>query len=136
MPRDEHPARHGSRRPSTRALGSDAEERAEAFLTARGYRVIARNVYTRSGEIDRIACVGTTLCFVEVRLRRSDRFGTGAASVDLRKQRRVIRAAREWLDRREAPPHRAVRFDVVTLDGPGDAERIELIQGAFDGSSW
>ena len=120
-----------SRGASRRALGDYGERLAESFLVERGYGMIARNVHTRVGEIDRIALCGETLCFVEVRLRRSRRYGSSADSVDPRKQMRLVRAARAWLARRVAPPHVALRFDVVAIDASSEPPRIELYQDAF-----
>ena len=53
--------------------GARAESLAAAFLGARGLVIVARNFRTRRGEIDLIARDGTTLVFVEVRMRRSPR---------------------------------------------------------------
>jgi putative endonuclease len=114
------------RRTPGQQLGHRAEERAEEYLRERGLRIVARNYRTRMGEIDLIATEGDALVFVEVRLRSSERFGGAAASVDERKQRRVVAAARHYLSTlRVEPP---CRFDVVTLDGV----RTTWFKAAFD----
>lgn len=77
-----------------------------------------------------------TVVFVEVRLRSSTRFGGAAASITLKKQQRVIMAARWWLagaGRRYAEHN--VRFDAVLLDSL-DATRIEWMRAAFDANAW
>ena len=103
---------------------------ARAHLERLGFRVIARNVHLRHAELDLVALAGTTLCFVEVRLRSSDRFGSAAASVDARKQQRIRRAAAEFLSTHQIPRHRAVRFDVVAIDLQEESP-IRVIRDAF-----
>ncbi len=100
---------------------------AAAFLTQHRLRVLERNYRCRSGEIDLIARDGDTLVFVEVRLRRSDRYGGAAASVDRAKQMRLLRAARHYLGGR---PEQSCRFDVLLLDAL-DPQRVEWLRDAF-----
>jgi len=72
---------------------------------------------------------GTTVVFVEVRQRRSSRFGSAAESVSAGKLRRVRAAAELWL-RRSRCNSRA-RIDVVTLDGGlEDGPMIRWIRSA------
>ena len=105
--------------------------RAEALCAERmrraGLRIVARNWRCRAGEIDLVARDGATLVFVEVRLRRSGKFGGAQASVDAHKQRRILRAARAYLASRPLQP---CRCDVVALDGL-DPRAIEWIRDAF-----
>lgn len=108
------------------AAGGEAEERAARFLARHGLQIVARNFRTRLGEIDLIARDGATLVFVEVRLRRSERYGGAVASITQRKRRRIQAAARQYLMRLPREP--ACRFDVVALDG----ERPEWLRGAFE----
>ena len=100
-------------RPDTRAIGEAKERLAESFLTAQGLRLVARNQRSRFGEIDLVMRDEAVLVFVEVRYRRSTRFGTPAATVDARKQQRLILAARHYLHRH--PTQLACRFDVVAI---------------------
>ena len=115
------PSAHtGVRTPQQRA-GDAAEAAACARLEAEGCRILERNVRFREGEIDIVADERGTLVFVEVRMRRSDRFGGAGGSVDLNKQRKLLRAARLYLAKRfgaqaAMPP---CRFDVVTVDDDG-----------------
>lgn len=125
-------ARHSVRTPRQRA-GDAAEDVACVTLTAAGYRILARNVRFREGELDIVADDSGTLVFVEVRMRRSDEFGGAEGSVDLHKRRRLVRAAQHYLlehyggSERRAPP--ACRFDLITADSDGVKD---WIRGAFD----
>jgi putative endonuclease len=67
-------------------FGRKSEEAAARFLEQAGYRVVARNWRHPLGEIDLIAYDGPTLVFIEVKARRSDRFGTAQEAVTRRKQ--------------------------------------------------
>ena len=117
------------------------EALAECALRREGFRIVARNVHMRHSEIDLVALEGTTLCFVEVRLRSSDRFGSAEESVDARKQRRILRGARAFLSQQagaqqagaQGPPARydAIRFDVVAIDASHDPPTVRLIRAAF-----
>ena len=115
-------------RATSRRRGEEAEELAARFLAGQGLEILARNYRTRFGEVDLVARDGATLVFVEVRLRSWGAFGGAAGSVDGRKQRRIVAAARHYLARLGTEP--ACRFDVITLQGrPGSPS---WIRGAFD----
>ncbi len=111
-----------------RLRGEAAEELAARFLAAQGLAILARNYRTRLGEVDIVAREGAVLVFLEVRLRSWSAWGGAAASVDARKQRRIVAAARHYLSRLRAEP--PCRFDVLTLDGPVGPPA--WIRGAFD----
>lgn len=115
-------------RARARLRGEAAEALAAAFLSQRGLAIVARNYRTRLGEVDIVARDGAVLVFVEVRSRSGTAFGGAAASVDARKQRRIVAAARHYLSRLRAEP--PCRFDVLTLQGPQGAPA--WIRGAFD----
>ena len=110
--------------------GNAAEALASAHLEQAGLRILLRNYRVRGGEIDCIALDGQTLVFVEVRLRRNARFGGAAASIDYRKQQRIIHAARCYLLRYPRQAERPCRFDCVLLDSL-DANQLEWIKDAF-----
>lgn len=94
--------------------GAQAEALAARYLEDQGLTILARNFRTRRGEIDIVARDGDTLVFVEVRLRARSDFGGAAASVNARKQQRIVAAARFYLGRLAHEP--ACRFDAILLD--------------------
>ena len=110
--------------------GNAAEDLAVTHLERAGLRILTRNYRVRGGEIDCIALDGNTLVFVEVRLRRNARFGGAAASIDTRKQQRIIHAARCYLMRHSQQAERPCRFDCVLLDRL-DTHQPEWIKDAF-----
>ncbi len=70
---------------------------------------------------------GSTLRFVEVKEKRSSRYGDPLEMVTAEKQRRLRRAAEAWLAARPELARLAVGFDVVAVrDG-----RLERVPQAF-----
>ena len=112
--------------------GAAAEQLAARYLEAMGLRVLASNARCRAGEIDLVCLDGDVLTMVEVRQRARLEFGGAVASVNLGKQRKIIRAARFLLQRQAAWQCRTVRFDVVGIEGlPQGYHRIVWIKDAF-----
>lgn len=118
----------GRLKANPRQTGDAKEELARRFLEGQGLTQVARNVSCRHGEIDLVMRDGQTQVFVEVRYRRSERFGGASASIDRRKQARLIAAAGYYLQRH--PTDLPCRFDVVAI---GAEDRLQWIQNAFDG---
>lgn len=102
-------------------------------LKARGYRILVQNYRARRGEIDLIARDGEFIVFVEVKTRRSLKFGLPQAAVTLQKQRQISKVALAYLqaqDLLDAP----CRFDVIAIHLSPQLEllRLEQIESAFD----
>jgi putative endonuclease len=113
-------------------VGAAAENIAADFLRDKGLEILERNYLRRLGELDIIAREGDVLVIAEVRTRVSDRFGGAAASVDARKQQRLIRAASLLLQQRKDLARLRVRFDVIAVLGVDQENpKIEWIRHAF-----
>ncbi len=116
----------------TGTLGAFGEERAARFLRRKGYRIVERNYRCRQGEIDLIARDRECLVFVEVKLRKDDRFAEAREFVTAAKQRRILTAAQLWLAQHETDLQ--PRFDVIEVYAP-EGERgpvkITHIENAF-----
>ncbi len=111
---------------SAGSQGVQAEQRAAQYLQQLGLKQVAQNYRGRFGEIDLIMRDGATLVFVEVRLRRNADFGGAAASIDARKQRRIVRTAQQYLaGLAQTPP---CRFDAVLMDDGG----VQWLKNAFE----
>lgn len=110
--------------------GDQAEALTAAYLERNGLRILERNYRVRGGELDLIALDGEALVFVEVRYRKSARFGGAAASIDARKQQRLIHAAQVYLLKHPRQANRPCRFDCVLLDTLQSAQ-IDWIKDAF-----
>ena len=117
-------------------IGAQVERAASAFLQEHGLIAVAANARYRDGELDLVmldkgARDGDTLVFVEVRHRRSDGHGGGAASVDAAKQRRLVRAAQRFLLAHPQFAERPCRFDVVEASGDPESPRLNWLRDAF-----
>jgi ribonuclease HII len=114
-----------SREHSNRRRGDFHESAVLGYIAQKGYTLLEKNYQTREGEVDLIARDGNTIVFVEVKMRTSDRFGTAADAVDLRKRRRIVRAAKSYLSVLEED--RDCRFDVIALDRSKDDGSTHLV---------
>jgi putative endonuclease len=116
----------------TRLQGGAAERLAAQHLQAQGLEVLARNLRCRGGELDLVCLDGGVLVIVEVRHRGRADFGGALASVNRRKQRKIIRATQFFWQRRAHWRAHALRFDVVGMQGlPDGTQRIVWIKDAF-----
>lgn len=109
------------------------ESLALKHLKTRGCRILAQNYRARRGEVDIIARDGEFVVFVEVKTRRSLRFGLPQAAVTLQKQRQISKVALAYLQAQnlmDAP----CRFDVIAIHLSPQLEllRLEQIESAFD----
>ncbi len=100
----------------SRLLGRWGEELAAELLRNKGFRVTDANWKCRFGELDLVAEDGEYLCFAEVKLRKSDTYGSAGESVDRRKQARLRMAAELYLV--QHPTQLQPRFDVVEIYAP------------------
>lgn len=113
--------------------GEFYEQLAADYLEEAGLALVERNYRCRAGEIDIIGTQDEHLVFVEVRYRSNSSFGTAAASVDWRKQQKIIRAARVFLQHKRAYASRPCRFDVIAIS-PSQAESqvtVQWLKSAF-----
>jgi putative endonuclease len=112
-------------------LGVEGEALAARELERLGLAILAHRYRTRFGEIDLIAQDGRTVVFVEVKARRSARFGSAAEAVPVWKQRRLAAMALDylaWSGRLKNP----CRFDVIAIDGfGGERQTVRHIPHAF-----
>ena len=115
-----------------RDLGSFGEEQAANYLRRKGYALVGMNYRCRLGEIDLIVRGHGCIVFVEVKLRRDDRFAQAREFVTRAKQERILATAQLWLSENETALQ--PRFDVVEVYAPAGAEgpiRVEHIENAF-----
>lgn len=110
-----------------RSLGNEKEKQAVAFLTEQNAHILAKNFYFRGGEIDLIAKDGEYVCFIEVKYRKSNNFGTPEEAVTSSKQKKIIQGAKVYLYQNRYPTDTPCRFDVISVS---DRE-ITWIKDAF-----
>lgn len=114
-----------------RQRGDAAEAAALRHLLAAGLKPVAANANYRGGEIDLVMQDRDVLVFVEVRFRKSQAFGGGAASVDFAKRRKLVVAAQMFLVQHPKLANASCRFDVVEASGDPAAPAMNWIRDAF-----
>ena len=114
-------------------MGQWGEEQVAVKLRREGWTVVARNFRCRMGELDLVAENGTFLAFVEVKLRKDDRFGSACEAVTASKQHKLRTAAQFYL--MSHPTKLQPRFDVAEVYAPQgvrtEAPDIYYIENAF-----
>ena len=111
--------------------GRRSEETAALHLQTLGYRIVERNYRTKQGEIDIIARDKDCIVFVEVKAKKTERFGNPKEAVTADKQRKISTVALHYLKSTGQLASRA-RFDVVAVHPSNDTKRIEVVKNAFE----
>lgn len=121
---------------SEKSLGSWGERQAERHLVQGGLEILDRNWHCSQGEIDLIARDGRQLVFVEVKTRRSQRFGAPEEALTVRKRRRIQRAAWTYLEQHDKLQAQW-RVDVVAVvqNRAGELDRLEHFENALEAES-
>lgn len=110
-----------------RALGSEKEQVAAAFLEQQGYQILQKNYRCKIGEVDLIAHHGEYLVFVEVKYRKNDRIGSPEEAVTPVKQKRISKVCVWYLRENHLSLDTPCRFDVVAVS----QEEVRIYQNAF-----
>ncbi len=109
-------------------IGKIMEQQARQYLIAAGLVFIANNYYCRCGEIDLIMRDSDCWVFVEVRFRRTIKFGSAAESIGRIKQQKLIRTASFWLAKHQLSLFTThCRFDVIAIND----DQILWLKNAF-----
>lgn len=112
--------------------GQQAEQAACQYLQSQGLSLVERNYLCPQGEIDLIMNDNNTIVFVEVRFRRNSRYGSGADTVDRRKQGKLLATAAHYLQKNPRAARLACRFDVISLSSNQQGEQqLDWIPDAF-----
>jgi putative endonuclease len=112
-------------------FGTKGESLAAWYLKKKGYKIIEQNYRSHLGEIDIIAKEKKTIVFVEVKSRRSVRFGSPKWAVTPKKQRKISMVALYYLKTTRQTDVKA-RFDVVAVTSNRDEPQIEIVKNAFE----
>jgi len=120
---------------NTQTSGDAGEAIALEYLQQQGLTLITRNYRCRRGEIDLIMQHHESIVFIEVRYRRNNRFGGAHASVDRRKQDKLIVSALHYLQENRRAARQPARFDVIAIHAATQTvpqvDNILWIQDAF-----
>ena len=95
-----------------------------------GLLLIERNYNTTPSEIDLIMKDIKTTVFIDVRYCRNIQFGSGAESVNYRKQQKSLATAAHYLHQIECC-YRRSRFDVISLTKINGEQQLDKITNAL-----
>ena len=114
-------------------LGPWGEALAAEYLRSKRYKIVASGYSSRFGEIDLIAQNRNFIVFVEVKLRKNDRFARAVEYVNRSKQDRIRMTASMYLA--QNPSSLQPRFDVIEIYAPQGMEtsrpEINHLEDAF-----
>jgi putative endonuclease len=113
--------------PQTFQIGKKGEEQATTFLKESGYEILHINWRYKHLEIDIIAKNNDFLVIVEVKTRKNADFGAPETFVSKAKQRKIIRAANEFVAANGI--ENEIRFDIISVNN--QTNQIEHIERAF-----
>ena len=108
------------------------EAAAEEFLCRQGLIPLQRGYRCRFGEIDLIMQDADTICFVEVKYRKSTDFGGAAWAITAAKQRKLVKTAQFYIASHRAIARYPLRFDALLIQRQaGDSQDYNWIKNAF-----
>ncbi|MBP1637431.1 MAG: hypothetical protein H6Q18_220 [Bacteroidetes bacterium] len=110
-------------------LGNLGEERAQAYLRQKGYKIRETNWFAGKLEIDIIAEKDDWLVIVEVKTRSTEFFEHPKEAITNRKIQNLVNAAHEYIFRTDWQGE--TRFDVISVIPHGQQFIIEHIEDAF-----
>src|SRR3954466_776309 len=93
--------------------GIDGEKLAATWLISKGYILKETNWRYRHWEVDLIAEKGDTLHFIEVKTRRSTKFGNPEESINKQKMKNLKDAAEQY--QHLNPGWKWIQFDVLAI---------------------
>ena len=111
---------------NTKVIGTKGETLAVKLLKEKKYKILEQNYTTKIGEIDIIAQIKDIVVFVEVKARKSSRFGYPREAINLTKQQKVRTVATQYMLANKLMNSK-VRFDCIEILG----EQITHIENCF-----
>ena len=110
-------------------LGTKGENAAVEFLEQNGHQILTRNYKHGKCEIDIISKDDGITVFTEVKTRSTDYFGYPEEAVDKKKQKKIRRAAEDYLIENNLDTES--RFDIVSITNLNGKLKIYHIKDAF-----
>jgi putative endonuclease len=111
-------------------FGRKSEELAEEYLKRKGFEILKRNYRYGHKEIDLIGKQGSTIVFIEVKAGRSKSFGAPQERVTHKKQKNLIEAAGDFIQKSDTKGC-DFRFDVLVINYEKGKPKVDHIENAF-----
>ncbi len=113
---------------TNKEIGKYGENLAKKYLENLGYKILDMNYkYSRYGEIDIIALYKNELCFVEVKTRRNDKFGTPMEAITKDKLIKIQLSAKNYIQEKK-PKFEHYRIDAISIELKENKEEITHIK--------
>ena len=101
---------------NTREIGNKYEDKSVETLIKEAYKILERNYQNRFGEIDIIAEKNKEIVFIEVKYRKTSKFGYGYEAVDKRKIMKILKLANYYIQSKKYQNYK-IRFDCMSYLG-------------------
>jgi|TARA_Y100000031_G_scaffold156792_1_gene213153 putative endonuclease len=101
------------------------EAAAKEYLKNKGYKIIEQNYRTKYAEIDLIVSRNNVLIFVEVRTKKSERFGSPEASINQKKLKKLYQNASAYISFKKWPGLSRIDAICIVLDSDNNIEKLE-----------
>ena len=98
---------------NTREIGNKYEDKSIETLIDEGYKILERNYQNRFGEIDIIAEKNKEIIFIEVKYRKTNKFGYGYEAVDRKKLFKIVKLAQLYMQSKKYEKYK-MRFDCMS----------------------
>lgn len=111
--------------------GRKAENLANDYLRQRGLKLVTRNYRTPYGEIDLVMQQGQMIVFVEVRYRKSTKFGHPAETINWQKQKRLRASAEYYFQKNKNLSNCPCRFDIIAISQKIDEGHLQWLKDSI-----
>lgn len=115
--------------PESKRTGLLGELYAGRFLRKRGYKILASNFKSKSGEIDIAALKDDVVAIVEVKTRRENSLFPPSEAVDRKKEENIKSTAAYFMSSLKL--ENEIRFDIIEVIISSDKYKIRHIKNAF-----
>ena len=96
-------------------FGQIAEAKVALILVEHGFDIVDKNYHTRFGEIDIIANKDNVWHFIEVKARRSDKYGSGEEALTEKKRDKLIKSINTYLQK-ENVRNKKYQGDLIVMN--------------------
>lgn len=107
-----------------------SEKVAGDYLLSKGYTCLAENYTVRVAELDLVMQEDEVAVFVEVKQRKTSRYGM-AAAISAAKLQRMRMVVLHYLVKMYVRDDLPVRFDAVLLDGTKASYQLEPLENIY-----
>lgn len=105
-------------------LGATGEDQAVGYLKAKGFKILERNLRLPMGEVDLLAKKKGEIFFIEVKTRRSHKFGSPLEAITHEKKLRMTRLGNIYA---KGYPGAVIHLSLLGIDFTYNPVRITFV---------